>query len=190
MARYINASQKTKTRLRETFWLLYQEKPLEKITVREIIEKAQYNRSTFYEYYPDINAVLEEIEEELFDSLFGNKNQLILDYTLSLDELIYEIAQNYRKHQKYLKVLLGKNGDPLFFDKIKERLKSLVRPLVSSGDTISDKNLEYFLEYLTNGLIGMLMYWQQKNRSQPIEEFLQTCREVIMPERYFPIRVT
>lgn len=73
MAKYINASQKTKTKLRETFWQLYQEKPIEKISVREIIEKAHYNRSTFYEYYPDIYAVLEEIEEELFDGLFGNK---------------------------------------------------------------------------------------------------------------------
>lgn len=186
MAKYINASQKTKTKLRETFWQLYQEKPIEKISVREIIEKAHYNRSTFYEYYPDIYAVLEEIEEELFDGLFGNKNQLILDYSLSLDELIYEIAQNYKKHQKYLKVLLGKNGDPQFLDKIKEHLKSLIRPLITSDSMIRAENLNYFLEYLTNGLIGMLVYWQQKDSKQSIEKFLKTCKEVIMPEHYFP----
>ena len=36
MAKYIHASKKTKTKLRETFWELYQEKPIEKISVREI----------------------------------------------------------------------------------------------------------------------------------------------------------
>lgn len=189
MAKYINASQKTKTKLRETFWQLYQEKPIDKISVREIIEKAHYNRSTFYEYYSDIYAVLEEIEDELFEGLFGNNNQLILDYTLSLDELIYEIAQNYKKHQKYLKVLLGKNGDPLFLDKIREHLKSLLRPLISSTNAIAEKNLDYFLEYLTNGLIGMLIYWQQKDRKKPIEDFLETCKEIIIPENFFPIPV-
>lgn len=187
MAKYLNATQKTKTKLRETFWELYQEKPIEKISVREIIEKAHFNRSTFYEYYPDIYAVLNEIEDELFDGLFGNKTQLILDYSLSLDELIYEVAQNYRKHQKYLKVLLGKNGDPQFLDKIKEHLKSLLRPLLDSTDMISFQNPDYFLEYLTNGLIGMLIYWQQKDRRLPIEDFLKTCKEIIIPEQFWTI---
>lgn len=182
MAKYVHASQKTKTKLRETFWEIYQEKPIEKISVREIIEKAHFNRSTFYEYYPDIYAVLNEIEEELFDRLFGNKTQLILDYNLSLDELVYEIAQNYKKHQKYLKVLLGKNGDPQFLDKIKEHLKFLIRPLIDSGHVITCQNPDYFLEYLTNGLIGMLIYWQQKDRKRSIEEFLKICKETIIPE--------
>lgn len=190
MAKYTNATQKTKTKLRETFWQLYQEKPIEKISVREIIEAAHLNRSTFYEYYSDIYAVLNEIEEELFDGLFGNKTQLILDYSLSLDELIYEVAQNYKKHQKYLKVLLGKNGDPQFLDKIKEHLKSLLCPLMDSTDMITFQNPDYFLEYLTNGLIGMLLYWQQKDRKMPIEEFLKICKEIIIPKQYWELPET
>lgn len=188
MTKYANAAQKTKTALRETFWQLYQEKPIDKISVREIIERAHYNRSTFYEYYSDIYAVLDEIENELFESLFGD-NQLILDYHLSLDELIYDIAQNYRKHQKYLKVLLGKNGDPQFVDKITGHLKTLLRPMIVSTNLIAPKNLDYFLEYLTNGLIGMLMYWQQKDRKLPIEEFLQTCKEIMIPEQIIPEQI-
>lgn len=185
MAKYANATQKTKTKLRETFWQIYQEKPIEKISVREIIEKAHLNRSTFYEYYSDIYAVLNEIENELFAGLFGNNTGLLLDYSLSLDELIYEIAQNYKKYQKYLKILLGKNGDPLFLDKIKEHLKSLLRPLIDSADTPTFKNPDYFLEYLTNGLIGMLMHWQQKDRKLSIEDFLKICKEIIIPEQYW-----
>lgn len=187
MAKYINASIKTKTRLRETFWELYQEKPIEKISVREVTEKAHYNRSTFYEYYTDIYAVLEEIESELFEGLFGNKNQLILDYSISLDELIYEVAQNYKRHQKYLRILLGKNGDPQFLDKIKEHLKTLLRPLICSANIIEPQNLNYFLEYITNGIIGMLMYWQQKDRKLSIEDFLQTCKAIIIPNQFLPV---
>ena len=187
MARYVNATQKTKTKLRETFWQLYQEKPIEKISVREIIERAHYNRSTFYEYYSDVYAVLDEIEEALFDELFGDKNQLILDYQLSFDELIYDVAQNYKRYKKYLKVLLGEHGDPKFLDKTKEHLKKLIRPLVSSTDIIDSQNLEYFLEYHTNGLIGMLIYWQKNDSKLPIEEFLQKCKEVIVPDQVFSL---
>lgn len=187
MAKYVNAAQKTKTKIRETFWELYQDRPIEKISVREVIEKAHYNRSTFYEYYPDIYGVLNEIEDELFEGLFGNKTQLILEYNLSLDELIYDIAQNYRKHQKYLKVLLGKNGDPQFLNKTKEHLKSLLRPLIDATDMVTLKNPDYYLEYLTNGLIGMLLYWQQKDRKLSIEDFLKICKEIIIPEPFFSL---
>lgn len=187
MAKYTKASQKTKSKLRETFWQLYQEKPIEKISVREIIEKAHYNRSTFYEYYSDIYAVLDEIEEALFDDLFESNSQLILDYNPSLDELIYDIAQKYKRNKKYLKVLLGKNGDPKFLVKIKEHLKFLLRPLISSTNIITEKNMDYYLEYITNGLMGMLMYWQHQDSKLPIEDFLKTCKEIIIPERILPI---
>ncbi|MDO5423047.1 MAG: TetR/AcrR family transcriptional regulator C-terminal domain-containing protein [Eubacteriales bacterium] len=184
MAKYVNAAQKTKTLLRETFWQLYQEKAIEKITVREIIAEAHLNRSTFYEYYSDIYAVLNEIEEELFNELFENGSQLLSDYQSSLDELLYDIAQKYRKHQKYLKVLLGRHGDPLFVDKLKERMKLLLRPFIVSSDMPISQNPDYFLEYVTNGLIGILMYWQQKDRKRPIEDLLKICKEIVLPEQF------
>lgn len=183
MARYINAAQKTKTKLRETFWQLYLDKPIEKISVREIVEEAHYNRSTFYEYYSDVYAVLEEIEEALFDELFGNKNQLVLNYQLSFDELIFDIAQTYKRHKKYLRVLLGEHGDPQFVDKVKAHLKSLLRPLIDLTNIIAPENVEYFMEFLTNGLIGMLMYWQKYDSSLSIEDFLKKCKEIIIPEK-------
>lgn len=190
MAKYVNTSQKTKAKLRETFWQIYLEKPIEKISVREIVEKAHYNRSTFYEYYSDVYSVLEEIEEALFDALFSDKNQLILNYQLTFDELIFDIAQNYKRHKKYLRVLLGEHGDPQFLDKVKEHLKSLLRPLISLTDMIAPQNRDYFLEYLTNGLIGMLMYWQKNDSKLPIEDFLKKCKEIIIPEQILSLTTT
>ncbi len=35
MSKYIRATQKTKSKIRETFWQIYQKKPIEKISVRE-----------------------------------------------------------------------------------------------------------------------------------------------------------
>ena len=182
MSKYIRATQKTKSKIRETFWQIYQKKPIEKISVREIAEAANYNRSTFYEYYSDVYSVLEEIEEMLFEELFQNRNQLILEYSITLDELIYELAQSYRKHKKYLKILMGKNGDPRFLDKVKDHFKTLIAPLISAADFIAEENLNYYLEYMTNGLIGMLMYWQQKDSKLSIEDFLEKCKDIILPE--------
>ena len=46
----------TKTAIRRTFFELLEEKDFDKISVREICQRADINRSTFYRHYDDINA--------------------------------------------------------------------------------------------------------------------------------------
>ena len=52
--------------IRESLLALMQEKPLNKITVREICEKADVNRSTFYSYYMDIYDLYRSILKDFF----------------------------------------------------------------------------------------------------------------------------
>ena len=52
--------------IRESLLALMQEKPLNKITVREICDKADVNRSTFYSYYMDIYDLHRAILKEFF----------------------------------------------------------------------------------------------------------------------------
>lgn len=48
----------TRENLIEAFWELYKDKPIEKITVKEITNRAGYNRGTFYAYFKDTYEVL------------------------------------------------------------------------------------------------------------------------------------
>lgn len=52
--------------IREAFLELIREKDIEKITVTDIVRRADLNRSTFYAHYPDIQGVVEEIEQDIF----------------------------------------------------------------------------------------------------------------------------
>lgn len=51
----------TKNAIKTTFIELLEEKPLSKITVREIVERCGINRNSFYYHYSDIPALVEEI---------------------------------------------------------------------------------------------------------------------------------
>ena len=55
----------TKQMLRQAFTQLLLEKPIQNITVRELCEKAQVNRGTFYIHYKDIYDLMESIEEQM-----------------------------------------------------------------------------------------------------------------------------
>lgn len=48
---------------------LLQEKPLEKITVTDVVNRAQINRGTFYAHYADIQDVVNHLIQQTFSSL-------------------------------------------------------------------------------------------------------------------------
>lgn len=53
--------------IRQAFLELLKEKSFEKITVTDIVKRAEINRSTFYAHYPDVMGVVEAIETEILD---------------------------------------------------------------------------------------------------------------------------
>ncbi len=57
----------TKQLLKNSLMELMHKKPIGKITIKEICENAEINRSTFYLYFTDQYALLSEIENELID---------------------------------------------------------------------------------------------------------------------------
>ena len=84
--------------IREAYMELLKEKDLSKITVTDIITRADLNRATFYAHYPDVRGVTEKIENEIiekmlevlkefqFTSFFRNPAPLLLKFSLYLEE--------------------------------------------------------------------------------------------------------
>ena len=58
----------TQMMLKQSFLKLLKEKPVNKITVKEVCELAELNRATFYAHYSDCFALMESIENELIDA--------------------------------------------------------------------------------------------------------------------------
>ena len=63
--------KKTLREIRSAIMELAKNKPLEQITVKELCEQALINKATFYSHYDNINALLEEIEDEFVKNLTG-----------------------------------------------------------------------------------------------------------------------
>ena len=57
---------RTKKEIKETFISLLEEKNFEKISVRDLTERAGINRGTFYLHYLDKYDLLDKLEGELF----------------------------------------------------------------------------------------------------------------------------
>ena len=100
---------KTKQNLKNTLWELLSEENFDKITVKEICDRAMTSRITFYNYYSDKYALLEAIFEDMNEDLTDHYEVLqrnnpddnaviafenLLDCFLEAEEQIRGIASN------------------------------------------------------------------------------------------------
>ncbi|MGC6177345.1 TetR/AcrR family transcriptional regulator [Lacrimispora sp. 38-1] len=162
-------TMQTRKNLADAFWQIYCEKRIEKITVKDITTKAGYNRSTFYEYFTDVYDVLEQIESSVLPDIEKHKKFLLnKDMQFPLKHLV----EVYSKNKQYLVVLLGKNGDPAFQEKMKNTYKDLVRPILQSYET-DEYILEYGLEYGMSAIIGMITYCFTREEHPDIERMVR-----------------
>lgn len=67
---------KTEKLLKSALFQLLSEKPLEKITVRELSERAEISRATFYLYYDNLDAMVSSIESETLQEYAENIHRL------------------------------------------------------------------------------------------------------------------
>lgn len=152
----------TRENLIDAFWGLYCEKRIEKITIKEITQKAGYNRGTFYEYFTDVYDVLESIENSLIPTM--DELPPFSTPTGTLGMPLDMFLKLYEQNSKYYSVLLGDNGDPAFASKLKNSIKPTIMQMFIGKTDIEIKEVDYILEYTLSAMIGIMSYWlKQKN---------------------------
>ena len=61
--------RKTKSQLKTGLAQLMREKSIREITVKELVDAVDINRSTFYLHYSDIPGLLAEVENEMMEEM-------------------------------------------------------------------------------------------------------------------------
>lgn len=85
---------------------LLQEKPLEKITVTDVVNRAQINRGTFYAHYADIPDVINHLIQNAFDRI----REAISQESHPIEELPHVLLSQvqkmlYEDQDFYLKIM-------------------------------------------------------------------------------------
>lgn len=160
----------TKQIIKDSFWELYKEKKIEKITVKDITLKAGFNRSTFYAYFTDVYDILEQIEDDLMP---GIEHLPPID-TSKMQNLDYfeNIITIYEKNSAYYSVLLSENGDPSFALKLKNVFKTMMIDVITNRVHISSKEMDYALEFLVSASLSIVKHWFDQDKNIPMQQLI------------------
>ncbi len=158
----------TKMVLRESLTKLMQEKPVSRITIKELCEDADINRATFYSHYNDQFDLLKKMEQEIIDDInsyldsisFVTNNSYALEVMTKIFEYIKENAQICR-------VLLGTNGDIEFQKDIMMIVQTRFIAEQKTKKIIDEKIVEYVFTFAATGSIGMIQKWLSEDSNIP-----------------------
>lgn len=100
-----NSSRKTRKLIRSTFAEMLSEKgTIDKITVTELVKRANINRGTFYTHYDDVYSVAEDFETEILEQ-FDAASADIAD----LDAFVESFFGFIKENEPYYKMLCKSN---------------------------------------------------------------------------------
>ncbi len=152
----------TKRMLKDALIEMLNGKDIYHISIRELCEKADVNRSTFYKYYGNQFDLLTDMENDLLLFLAG----LIKDPEADTIKAI-EIACAYLEdHLEFARLIFNNNVDPAFPQKVfsMEAVKEAV--LEKCGDRHNNNELEYLYNYVTYGAYRVVCVWLNKNERE------------------------
>lgn len=174
-------TKRTKMLLKNAFIELLSEKKINEISIKELCEIADINRSTFYLHYQDIYDLKQQLENELYQQLqeIADTCPAYVDASAAYT-LFLEMFSFVEKQTPLLKAFLGPNGDISFLRKMQTLFKERYLGLLLHGkaaDDISDLNYSY--NFIASGFIGLVETWINEAAPAPKEEMAALTRKIL-----------
>ena len=153
--------RKTKAQLRRGLARLMQEKSINEITVKELVDEVDINRSTFYLHYTDIYQMLQKIEEEVMEEIVQVMEVCPIDHS-DRDSVINFIARFFSildSNKELFLAFLGPKGDMAFVEKVENLLAARILAPVSADSLNSGTDAAHAYAFVLNGCVGMIRSW-------------------------------
>ena len=148
---------RTKQAIRQAFIELLNERPLDKISVKDIAERSTVNRNTFYYYYCDIYALIRELMETVAAQMIAAG---LSDRNWT--EIARQVTCFMREHRRAVNHLFHSSQRELLEDHIYEVTYAVTESLVrrtADGLPVSEEDLRTVTLYFTSALLGMISRW-------------------------------
>lgn len=117
--------QKTQRSIINAFIELRSKKNLEKITVKELAERAEINKATFYQHYKDIYDLSEQLEEEAIENAIRSIPHPENIIKNSREGFLHIVSAIMSQSQLF-RILFSGTRNHLLIEKLEKELKQLI----------------------------------------------------------------
>lgn len=143
--------------------LLSEKGSVTKISVRELCERADLNRSTFYAHYSEPKELLEEVETELLDATREHLQKIGAENDIGAHRYLLSFLMYIKENDKPFRTLLIDAGDPEFRSKFMQQ--SIIQFVENLNISFPKDQEQYIYSYILNGSTGVIIQWMRSDYS-------------------------
>lgn len=155
----------------DAFFLLLKEKDIEKITVSDVIKKAGIVRSTFYNHYENIPALVTAIEDKTIDDIFSLMETFHPKNDADICKSFFVTICDYTMHNPFLANLLRSPRGDEFLEKALTMFHRFVADVTQNAapSRHTKEKLSYIVAGSIGSTLGVLHKWTKDNFAVPAE---------------------
>lgn len=144
-----------------------------KITVTDIIRKAEISRTTFYRHYVDIFDMHQKVSDKLARCIIDECAVLIMK-ARSEQDYFDEVLKILNTQEKYILLISGENGSRYFF----ESMLRCAQELVTRIFAYCSEDFLFRLRFITIAMIGVYVRDVLDGREHS-PDYIKLCKDLI-----------
>lgn len=175
-------ARRSRRLLKEGLLELMGEKRFSDISVRDITERMDLSRGTFYLHYPDTTALLQSVETDMLAEA-----QALIDAHMAqtreertLRPVFEPLLDYVVDHWTVCRALFVNNSTSNFTDRLHQLIRENGLPLARAWFShASPERMEYLLSFVAYGLIGLMKTWFDQGMSLPKETLVSAADRMV-----------
>jgi len=159
--------QRTRKLIQQALFDLTLEKGFASITVRDIADRAQVNRSTFYRHFLDKYDLLNQYMDELQAHVAEVAAASMKGSPEKVPSGLLVLIQHVQANAAFYRVMLGPNGDQAFIHRFRRLAEDRYRHLFTHYGESVDPGAPptgMRLSYIAYAGVGALLWWLENNQ--------------------------
>ncbi len=170
-----SSAVKTRNAIKKAFAeLLNEKKELNKVTVTELVDRAQITRSTFYTHYDNLYQVAQEYQLQTIELLCNEDLKLhskddVLEY---FDNIFHCLKENENTY----KLLLTTNDSLPFLDELKNIASQKIYDALKMIYPYRDLDLK--LSFLMDGIMVEILKYFRNEIKYSLDDLLLNIKEI------------
>ena len=177
MKKLSRTQQKTRSKFIDALFEVMTDKPLEKITVRDIVGIAGYNRSSFYLYFTDVFGLAAAAEDDVLEKMSAAAaEQFSQDGPVPMEDFMQSLAVQASAYADRISLLADSRS-------FRDKFMDLLRPTFARATGLDPemKDYDYLISLFFSIMLHNISYWSQHREEVDLLDLAEMTRTVFLP---------
>jgi len=163
--------RKTKKALREGLAELLSKKSIQSITVKELTDKVDIHRSTFYANFKDVYDLCSHMEDTIIQEI---SDIISVDCSFDPNIIFKDVLDYINDNRPISRLFFGGNISASFFERLTVLFKDACMDCLRGEYDIANasEEMNYYAQFYFSGSFGVIGMWASGGFEYPVEKLV------------------